>query len=331
MNALLVQHVRGDTVESTHRVSVAVTNAEGGLVARAGDPQLVVFLRSAAKPFQAAPLIEDGVADRFGITTRELALACASHNSEPEHVALAQAMLRRIGCSEADLACGPHKPLWQELATLDSRGATIAAVPQTPVASNCAGKHAGMLALAKHHGWDVAGYHRSDHPVQQRMKREVARFTATAEREIPEAVDGCGVVTYAVPLDRLARGYARLVTSEDPALRTVTGAMTAHPFIVGGTGRLCTELMGAFPTVLAKVGAGGLYAAALRDRGLGIALKVEDGLGQAASVALLAVLGRLGVDPPPAARLARFARPPIVNTRQETVGLMHAVGEIEFV
>ena len=173
MSAFRIEATRGELVESVHQVSVAVTDAHGALVAEAGDPALVTYWRSAAKPFQALPLLQDGAAAAFDLSDEELALACASHSSEPMHLALTDRFLARIGASESDLACGPHTPLGAEVAEAAARSG----VPITPRWSNCSGKHAGMLALALHHGWPTKGYERLGHPVQERIVAEVARWT----------------------------------------------------------------------------------------------------------------------------------------------------------
>ncbi len=329
---MLIESLRGGTVESRHRISAAVVDHTCRLVASAGDPRLVTFMRSSAKPFQALPLIQDAVVDHFAITSEELALACASHNSERRHMEVARAWLQRIGCTEEDLACGPHEPLVPEYAIPNDLGEDPPyVVPPSPLASNCSGKHTGMLALARHHGWPTTGYQLAGHPVQQRVKRELARWTGVDEDGIAEGVDGCDVVTFALPLDAMATAFARLVVSDDPAARAVVHAMCAHPFLVAGTGRLCTVLMNAYAgAVVAKMGAAGLYGAALVNRGLGIALKVEDGHGRSAMVALLAVLEQLGLEPPPSACLPRAMELPITNTRNTTVGMVRAVGGLEF-
>src|ERR1051326_2359841 len=199
MTAFTIESRRGSQVESRHRVSVAVCDHEGTLVAHSGDPGLVSYLRSAAKPFQAMPLVADGVVDRFGLTDRELALACASHNSEPEQLDGVRNFLSQIGCRESDLACGPHRPLWRDMA-LANRVQGLTDAPRTPIASNCSGKHTGMLALARHHDWPVVGYQRADHPVQQRCLEELASWTGLRAGEIGVAVDGCGVSCFSMPL-----------------------------------------------------------------------------------------------------------------------------------
>jgi len=329
MSALSVEDLRGGIPESRHQVSVAVTDADGRLIAHAGQPDLRTFMRSAAKPFQALPVIEDGAADRFALSSEELALACASHNSERRQVELVRGLLARIGCGESDLACGPHRPLSQDLALPTERDAASDDVPRSPVASNCSGKHGAMLALARHHGWTIEGYERAEHQVQGRCRDTMARWTGLSPSDIGEAVDGCGVVTFAVPLRAMATAFARLARSDEAAPRRVVAAMTGHPDLVAGRGRPCTALMQAYPgRLLTKVGAEGVYGAALLDRGLGIALKVEDGHTWAAVVALIAVLGALDVEPAPANVLPRFASPELRNTRGVVVGCMESRGGI---
>jgi L-asparaginase II len=330
VSPLSVETRRGKTVESVHRVSLAVVDPEGRRVATNGDPRFPVFMRSAAKPFQAMPIVADGAADTYAMSTEELALACASHNSERRQVAIARALLQRLDCSEADLACGPHRALALELGVLlPGERPPDDLEPPGHLASNCSGKHAGMLALARAHGWPVAGYHRPDHPVQQRCREEVARWTRVPAAAIAEAVDGCGVVTFQVPLEAMAGAFARFGVAEDQAATRVRGAMLAHPELVAGRYRLCTEVMQAYPgEIVAKVGADGVYGAALPRRGLGLAIKVEDGDARANMAALLAVLRQLGFEPKPS--LDRFARFPVFNTRNEIVGAMDAAGAISF-
>jgi L-asparaginase II len=225
MTDLRIEAVRGDLVESAHRVSVAVVHADGRLVASAGDPARVAFWRSAAKPFQALPLVDDGVADAVGLTPAELALACASHSSEPAHLAVVDAMLRRIGVGPDDLACGPHQPLSATVAARVAReGITL-----TPAWSNCSGKHAGMLALARHHGWPTAGYERAGHQVQRRILAEVSRWTGVPAVTVPTATDGCAAVTFALPLSAMALAWARLGASSDAGPARLRGAMPRIP------------------------------------------------------------------------------------------------------
>jgi L-asparaginase II len=322
-------------VETRHRVHAAVVDAGGRMVAEAGDPGLVTFWRSGAKPFQALPLVTDGVVGRFGITVPELAIACASHSSEAAQVQLVRDLLAKIGCSERDLMCGPHPPLSPVVAQdYATRGLRL-----TAVYSNCSGKHAGMLALARHHGWPVAFYTRLEHPVQQRCLAEVSRWTGVPVERVGTAVDGCGVVCFALPLRGMARAYARLSNAErgmgnadstdalpfripNLAFRIVE-AMLRHPELIADEGRPCTEMMRAHPgRVLVKVGAAGVYCGLVTREEYGIALKVEDGHGEAAVLAISAILTELGVRPQP----EMLRSQPIVNTRGETVGELRVNG-----
>jgi L-asparaginase II len=303
---------RGTVVESRHNVHVAVVDGDGALVAHAGDPDFVTFWRSAAKPFQALPLVNDGAADRFGLTREDLALVCASHSSEPQQVARVRELLQKIGCAERDLLCGPHRPLSEAVAKdYETRGVRL-----TAVYSNCSGKHAGMLALAKHHGWPTEFYTRIEHPVQQRCLAEVSRWTDVPAGKIGVAVDGCGVACFALPLKNMAHAYARLEGR-------VLEAMLMHPELIAGEGRPCTEMMRAHPgRVVTKVGAEGVYSALLVRERLGVALKVEDGHSVAAALAMAAVLGELGLRPQPDSLIAK----PLTNSRGETVGEMRVNG-----
>ncbi|MBA3497966.1 MAG: asparaginase [Gemmatimonadales bacterium] len=332
MTDLCIEALRGDLVESVHRVSAAVVDADGRLTASAGDPSQVTFWRSAAKPFQALPLVDDGAADAFGFTPAELALACASHSSEPMHLAVADGMLHRIGATAGDLACGPHPPLSPALAEQVARAGT----PLTPLWSNCSGKHAAMLALARHHGWPLPGYHRAGHPVQQRILHEVSRWTGVPAAAISTGIDGCAAVTFALPLQAMAAAWARLGTAPERGPGRLRAAMAAHPELVAGTRRLCTELMASTEgRVLAKVGAAGIYCAALPEARLGIALKVVDGDMAASEPALLAVLGAVVQRARLADRfdwtpLAGYAERAVLNTRGARVGTVRASGALRF-
>jgi L-asparaginase II len=337
MEAISVAVSRGSFVESMHAVH-AVAVQDGAVVAEFGDASLTASLRSAAKPFQALPLVEDGVTERFGLGSEDLALACASHSSEPGQVTRVRDLLAKIGCSERDLLCGPHAPLSDRVAQeYHTRGLRL-----TAVYSNCSGKHAGMLALARHHGWPTEFYTRLEHPVQQRCLNEVSRWTDVPVAEIKTAVDGCGVVCFGIPLRSMALAYARLerdagwgmrdaVRSPDasrishPASRIVE-AMLKHPELIAGEGRPCTELMRAHPgRVITKVGAEGVYCALLVKEGLGVALKVADGHAIASALAMAAVLEALGLRPRPGTLVVR----PNVNTRGETVGELRVNGGLE--
>jgi L-asparaginase II len=328
---LRIVATRGGLPESEHRVVVAVVNQDDRLIASSGDSQQVSWWRSAAKPFQALPIVQDGAADRFEMSDEELALACASHSSEPRHLQVVTRFMERLGISDDALSCGPHPPLSPDIALQVVRED----IAMTARWSNCSGKHAGMIALALHQGWPIAGYQDASHPVQRRIIAEVERWTGLSASELALAPDGCTVVCFGLPVRSMAAAYARLGTSRDPAARRIVSAMLGHPYLLAGTGRLCTDLMQAWPgEIIAKVGALGIYCATIPRLGFGVALKIEDGDTRAAGVALLAVIRQVleqgGASGPDWKAVGSSARPEIRNSRGLLTGTMEAVGELRF-
>jgi L-asparaginase II len=318
---------RGDLVESTHRVHAAVVDADGVLLDSARDPELVAWWRSCAKPFQVMPLLRSGGLDALGWGTDELALACASHGGEPEHVAVAARMLERMGLEEGDLACGPHDPL----AARGGRLLREAGQRPSRLHNNCSGKHSAMLARALQSGVATAGYERADHPVQRDCRQAVAEWTGVPEPSLGVSVDGCGVSVFALPLFNMALSYARLAESAhqgDWASRRVVAAMTEQPFLVGGTDRFDTLLMEACRgNVICKIGAEGVHTFAIVDRRIGFALKVEDGAPRAQFPAVLALLDAYDALPRSLpSPLADFLQRPVRNTRGEQVGAVTVCG-----
>lgn len=312
---------RGPLTESRHRVHAAVVGPGDRLVGSARDPETVTFWRSCAKPFQVLPLLRSGGFDRVGWGDDQLALACASHGGEPEHVAIVEEMLADLGLEEGDLVCGPQEPL-------SSRGARIvreSGTRPTRLHNNCSGKHAAMLARAHTERWPADGYERADHPVQRGATEEVARWTEVPAERLVCAVDGCGVVVYGLPLVAMARAYSRFAAAaaadaDEPA--RVVHAMRTRPFLVGGTDRFDSLLMEETDgRVIAKVGAEGVHSVAVLDRCVGIAVKVEDGAARAQYPAVLRLLQHLDVLPDPLPpRLAELLARPVRNTRGEVVG-----------
>lgn len=316
-----VEVTRGAVVESRHRVHVAVVDAGGRLRAFAGDPDVVAYLRSAAKPLQALPLVDDGAFDRYGMTSEELALCCGSHSGSAAHTAVAEAILAKAAVGADALACGPHPPFDDEArAALEEAG-----LEPGRVHNNCSGKHAGMMMLARVRGWDPDGYQRPEHPVQQRVLAEVARWTGLPLEAIGLATDGCGVACFAMPLRQMALGFARFAAAVRAGERgpaTVFQAMTGYPEMVAGEGRICTALMRlAAGRLFAKTGAEGMYCVGVPGAELGIALKVDDGAGRAIAPAILGVLRELDlISEDDLGALHSFAYPDLLNTRGETVG-----------
>lgn len=325
----VVEVFRGDIVESRHRVHIAVAHAEQGLVSAAGNPAHVSLVRSAIKMFQALPLVEEGGVERFGLTEEEVALCMASHGGEPFHVAAARSILKKANLEEDSLACGPHAPMHPPSA----EALRDAGVTPSRIHNNCSGKHSGLLAFTSQNGWDTRGYHELAHPTQQRILATLSQWMDVPSEDIEHAVDGCGLPTFALPLDAVAYGCARFAAAAgdaQPAPSCLFNAMTRHPQFVAGTGRLCTDLMqAAGGSLFAKVGAEGFYCAGIPSQRLGVAIKVEDGAVRAVEPALLATLRRLdAIGDAELTALARYAEPSILNTRDEVVGFIRAHVEL---
>ncbi len=311
---------RGDLVENRHRASIAVVGQEG-LLAYAGEAGLWAYMRSSAKPFQALALFLTGAVERFGLGLEEVALATASHDGTPEHLEVAQRFLDKLGLDLGVLVCGVHPPFDREARkALEAQG-----LAPTVLHHNCSGKHLGMLAAALALGAPVEGYHLPDHPVQV-LNRQV--LGALAGRDPLLATDGCSVPTFALPLLRAARAFYLLARPEEApgayreALARVGEAMRRHPRLVAGPRSLDTLLMERLP-LLAKRGADGYYGLALPQTPhgpLGVALKVEDGSGQAREVLVLALLRQLGLDPGE----TPWDRPVLKNHRGLEVGHLEA-------
>jgi L-asparaginase II len=312
---------RGAQVESRHRVHAAVVDARDCLAAGAGEPRRFTHWRSCAKPFQVMPLLRSGGFDDLHWGDDELALACASHGGEPEHVAIAERMLAGIGLEEGDLACGPHEPL-------SNRGAKLlrdAGERPTRLHNNCSGKHAAMLACAHTAGWPMYGYERSNHDVQKCCLESVAHWTGMDASDIGIAVDGCGVVEFAMPLEQMARAYSRLARAATEGAgmpKRVVSAMQTRPFLIGGSDRFDSILIEETDgRIVAKIGAEGVHSVAVLEQGIGIAIKVEDGAQRAQFPAIVRLLQHLDALPaslPP--RLEEFLTRQIRNTRGESVG-----------
>lgn len=291
MEALRIVVRRGGVVEATHRVD-AVAVRDGAVIEQAGEPGRVAYLRSSAKPFQALPLVRA----RPDLTDEELAIASASHLASPEQLAAVRSLLEKAPATEDELECGPEP---------------------TPLEHNCSGKHAGMLALCRANGWASGGYRLATHPVQHACLAEIAAGADASPDEIPTAVDGCGVLTFALPLERMALLFSRLEQLDGGA--RVAAAMRAHPELIRGPRAADTLLMRELDGWTAKGGAEGLLCAAGPD-GLGIVLKVEDGSMRPMRPALAELLRRLGFE------TGELGVEPLQNSRGELVGEVVADG-----
>lgn len=330
--SLLVEVRRGLLTESRHRGHISVVEPDGTEVTHLGAPQIITYLRSSAKPFQAIPLIASGAADRFEFSPQELAVACGSHSGEPLHVETVAGMLRKIGLEASALKCGTHEPFSREAA----RALREQGLPPTVLHNNCSGKHTGMLALALHLGVPTETYDQPENPVQQLITRSVELFSDVPVERIAIAVDGCGVPVFGITVRAMALMYARLVAplrNFDDELRRacqrVVATMSAYPEMVGGSAeRLDTEVMRAAPNrLVSKVGAEGIYTAGVLPceqwpRGLGIALKIEDGDDRRARpTAVIETLRQLGILQNAELKpLAPYASFPVRNHSGKLVG-----------
>ena len=312
---LIVEVTRGDRIESRHEVDAVVVDSLGRLVESWGEPHRAVLPRSALKPIQALPLVDTGASDAFGLTDTELALACASHQGESRHEEVVTAWLSRLPGGTNSLACGAHPPLSEEA------GQALAASgrPPTAVHNNCSGKHAGFLTVIAHLGFEVDGYLDPEHPLH------VDHVTPAIERTCGvdlgagrPAIDGCGIPVWSVALDRLANGWANLGESTaGSSAHRLLSAMRAEPFMVAGTGRACTRLIGtATGGTVAKAGAEGVFCAVVPDEHIGLALKARDGGARAAEAAATWLLAHLGhLDAEPSQMLVNRAGRPVGEVR----------------
>jgi L-asparaginase II len=313
MNPVLVEFTRGDLVESRHRGAIAIADATGRIAWSCGDIERPIFPRSAVKMLQALTLVESGAADAFGLSQEELALACASHSGEPFHVRAVAEWLARIGLDDDALACG---------APTGADGQ-----PLSRAHHNCSGKHTGFLTDARHLGAEPAGYQHPDHPVQRRVLVAIAEMAGVRPDHMPVAVDGCTAPAVALPLAALATAVARIAdpatlpTARAEAARRLDAAVKARPLYVAGTGRACTAMIqaaGGAATV--KGGAEGVYVAVLSGRGLGVALKIDDGAARAAETAIAALLASLGVVPVDDPTIEALTRGVVINSVGQVVG-----------
>lgn len=325
-NPVLVEVVRGDIVESRHRGAVFVCGPDGKAVLEIGDTVRPVFPRSAVKAIQALPLIETGTAEAYGFGNRELALACASHTGEAMHTELAAAMLARAGLDHTALECGTHWPFNHDAMIALARSGKL----PTALCNNCSGKHSAFLCTCTYEGLDHKGYVAAGHPFQQMVRETLQEVTGAVHDAGNTATDGCSIPTYAVPLTALAQGFARMATGQGlrpergRAARRLLEACMAEPLLVSGTGKADAALMQAAPgRIFTKVGAEGVYCAAVPELGLGIALKCDDGAERGTESMVAAVLAKLfAADDEVAARLAYLANAPISSRIGAVVGAL---------
>ena len=295
-NPVLVEVSRGPLVESVHTGAVAIARPDGSLALSLGDVARPVFPRSSIKSIQCLPLIETGAAEHFGFTEADIALACASHVGSERHTKLAAAMLQKVGLGESALGCGAHAPLGASAAKALWRSGG----EPSQLHNNCSGKHAGMLATAKHLGEPIENYWAPDHPVQRRVHEAMSELTGLPLANDVMGIDGCSVPTWALPLSSLAGMFAQLVTGvglsaeRASAFSTIMNACWTEPELVAGPGRADSVVMKQLPgRVFMKTGAEGVYCGGFPELGLGFALKIDDGTTRASAGTVMALIERI--------------------------------------
>ncbi|MGI9015781.1 MAG: asparaginase [Euzebya sp.] len=328
MSDVLVEVLRGPLVDAVHRGDLAIVDAAGTLLASV-DPDRVAYMRSAAKPFQAMPIVYTGAASRWNLGPEDLAILCASHSGEPVHVDRVTTVQARIGCVPTDLACGTHPPLFAPAAAALARKGE----QPGPLHHNCSGLHTSMIATARHLNLDHHGYHDQDHPVQQEILANVARFADVSADTIVVGTDGCNSPCHGLSVYRMAYAYARLMHPVDlPAqysasAMTIRQAMISQAYLIGGTDRFDSDLMSVGEgRVLAKGGAGAVQCIGVVG-GIGLALKIDDGIsgpaspGRPSTMAAVAALQQIGaLDDHHVAQLDQHARPKLTTSSGLQVG-----------
>ncbi len=296
-NPVIAELWRGRLIESSHRGALAVVDSTGIPLLLFGNATRPIYPRSAIKLLQAIPLLETGAADSLGFGDEELALACASHSGTPRHVDLARRMLSRVGLAENDLACGGHWPISDSAA----RALAVAGGKPGRLHDNCSGKHAGMLCVAFHRGEPTSGYETYDHPVQARVRDVIAEFTGLAPGRARAGTDGCSLPNYALPLTAMALAFTRIATGKGlsppraAAARRLMDSCRRQPELVAGKGRFDTEILTLFGPSgpYLKGGAEGVHCLAFPERGLGVAIKIDDGDGRASEIVAALLLSAL--------------------------------------
>jgi L-asparaginase II len=307
---------RGGIPELVHIGSVAIVDADGALIAGLGDPASLNFTRSSLKPLQALPFVADGGMERFGFTSHELALMCASHNGEAMHVETVRRILDRSGMAESDLKCGCHPPsFFRHNAVAEPPGAHW-----NQLHHNCSGKHSGFLSWCRLRGLPAHTYLDPESPLQRRIRAVVRGYAGG--NEPPMGIDGCSAPNFALPLAGLAQAFCHLATGRTPEMAAIAYAMTRHPDLVSGTARSDLALMQAGGgDWVTKTGADGVHAIGIRSRGIGIAVRVADGNVRAVMTVVIEALQQLGLlSDTRGTPLAKFTRPPLANYRGTVVG-----------
>lgn len=328
MSEILIEVLRGNVVESLHRGDIVVVSCDGNILHRCGDIDHQTFMRSTSKPIQVIAALEYGIAEKFGLDLAEIAILMSSHSGEEIHINVLNGIIKKVGIDVNDLQCGTHDPLGIDAAKeLISKGQ----MPNS-LHCSCSGKHLGQLAATKVKGSPLEDYYKPGRGIQPEIKDIILKFSGTQEAQIKLGIDGCGVPVYCMPLLNMALAYANLCNENFMSGRYiksqnyVISAMTVHPEMIGGKGRFDTELMRYFgDRLIGKFGDEGVYCVGLIGKGIGIALKIEDGHTRAVGPAILETLSQLGViKADEMTPLKDFRNPLIKNHRGEFVGAIKA-------
>ncbi len=329
MPVKLVEVLRSGFAESSHRGDAAVVDSEGRIIYELGNSDRLTFFRSASKPLQAVSYLEAGIAEKYNINLKEMALLISSHSGEKEHIDLLKSLLKRLEIDEDMLECGVHEPINKEAYK------ELLATGQKPsrLHCNCSGKHLGFMAAAKALGYPIEGYHKAEHIVQKNSEEILLKFCNIEASSVVRSIDGCGVPVIAVPLKNMALAYARLCDENfsggkyKKPQNYIISSMTMYPDMVAGNGRLDTEIMKLLgDRVICKIGAEGVYCVGIIGKAIGIALKVEDGNSRAVGPAVLEMLLQMKViSRDEIEQLKEYWNPPVLNNGGEKVGEIKAV------
>ncbi|HHY64922.1 MAG TPA: asparaginase [Clostridiaceae bacterium] len=325
----LAVRTRSGRVESLHDGYICVSDPDRNIVYSIGSPDISCFLRSAGKPIYAVALVDSGAMEKFGLTFRDLAMFCSSHQGRAYQRRIILSILKKIGCTERDLDCGHKYPEDREV-----RDALIMLCKRpTPIFSNCSGKHTGFLALCKYYGYPVKGYVRPEHPVNLLMLKTMTRLLECDESRIITGTDGCSLPTYMLTIRDIAWLYARLACGHgsghtyDDCLGIIRDAIIQYPDVFRGKGTFCTELIRHTKgRVIGKLGAEGLYCMAIPEKQLGVCIKMSDGHPWSSFAVAARVLEELEVlDADTFRKLEKWTLPHIQNDKGEDVGYIHPV------
>ena len=315
---------RGDLIESIHQGDIAVVDDKGNIVAEVGDPDKITYWRSAAKPVQVLPVITSGAAEKYNLTDKEIAVMCASHSGEEEHVEVVQGILDKIGLDQSALLCGTHPPVNKEAAKKIWKSGE----EPTPLHNNCSGKHAGLLTLCQFYDWSLENYYQLEHPLQSLILDKISEITDYPREKIYTGEDGCGVVVFGMPMKNMAYAFARLANPQSlpaeyrEAAERITRSMEKYPKLVGGSERFNTKLLEVTDgTMVAKSGAQGIFCVGIHQKNIGIAVKVADGSSRGVKPATVETLKQLGLlSDDILDELKESHHSPVKNHREHEVG-----------